>query len=490
MRALLVNPPYRRLRRAGAVYFPIGLGYLAAVLEKAGHEAKIYNGEVPQSREENESGKYKGGDFSYIMSTHGVYLKNLEDDNFFVWQEFKKSLDDFRPDMVGVSVRTPMFGSAVKISRLVKEWNKNCPVVWGGAHPTILPEESTAIPEVDFSVRGEGEETILDLIKTLEAGMIPTGVMGVCYKSDGEVIINPIRGYIKDLDKLPFPARHLVFKEDLYPPDSFLDLMASRGCPFLCTYCSAHSMWGRNVRYRSVPNIIEEVAVLKNQYGCGYLRFIDDNLTLNRPWIEELCENMISRRFDLKWGCLTRATLIDEKLLKLMIKAECYRIDIGVESGSPGILKMMKKNINLDDVSRVDKLFGKYGIDWTAFFITGFPYETREDLAATAKFMKKINPYRIVLSNFTPYPGTEDYEKAKEMGTLPQKIDWSLLDHNSPDNFFMKNVGREEYQKFFQKLSDYVSSRNTRRIRGKEIYYLRHPFSLARKTVKFIKNRI
>ncbi len=155
-------------------------------------------------------------------------------------------------------------------------------------------------------------------------------------------------------------------------------------------------------------------------------------------------------------GLLNESDFNRRKTFKTYDKAGCYRIDIGVESGSPGILKMMKKNINLDDVSRVDKLFGKYGIDWTAFFITGFPYETREDLAATAKFMKKINPYRIVLSNFTPYPGTEDYEKAKEMGTLPQKIDWSLLDHNSPDNFFMKNVGREEYQKFFQKLSDYL----------------------------------
>ncbi len=173
-----------------------------------------------------------------------------------------------------------------------------------------------------------------------------------------------------------------------------------------------------------------------------------------------------------------------------MVKAGCYRIDIGVESGSSKILKMMKKEIKLDDVLRVDRLFDKYGIDWTDFFITGFPYETMEDLRMTADFMKRINPYRLVLSNFTPYPGTEDYERAKELGVLPTNIDWGLYDHNSPNNFFMKNVGRDEYQKFFNDLSNYVSLRNTHRIKGKELYYLKNPISLLRKIIRFVEKRI
>jgi radical SAM superfamily enzyme YgiQ (UPF0313 family) len=135
-------------------------------------------------------------------------------------------------------------------------------------------------------------------------------------------------------------------------------------------------------------------------------------------------------------------------------------------------------------------LLDKYGIDWTAFFITGFPYETMDDLQMTADFMKKINPYRLVLSNFTPYPGTEDYERAKELGVLPVNIDWGLYDHNSPNNFFMKNVNREAYQNFFNKLSDYVSLRNTHRIRGREFYYLKNPISLLRKIIRFVAKRI
>ncbi len=191
----------------------------------------------------------------------------------------------------------------------------------------------------------------------------------------------------------------------------------------------------------------------------------------------------------MKWGCLTRVNLINDELLKIMVEAGCYRADVGVESGSPRILKMMRKGITLEDVLRGDRLFDKYGIGWTAFFITGFPYETIEDLKATESFMKKINPYRIVLNNFTPYPATEDYERAKELGVFPKDMDWSRFSHHSPDNFFMKNVGREEYREFFRKLSEYVSLRNTHKIRGREIYYLNHPVSFFRKVKKFVQTR-
>ena len=503
----MVNPPYRRLMGVGSPYFPIGLGYLAAVLEKAGYEVKIYNGEVSRSSmphdmprgEEKSRYPHKGGDFSAIMSAHQLYLKNLEDKDFFVWQEFKKSLAEFNPDLVGITARTPMLNSAIKAGQLIKEWKKSCPIVWGGSHPTIMSEEIISRPEADFLVYGEGECSLLDLVRAIEGGQKDySNARGIYYKdSNGGVIKNEPREYIKNLDELPLPARHLVFKDDLYVPGAYADLMGSRGCPFLCTYCSAQSMWGRQLRYRSVADVIKEIKVLKNDYHCEIIRFIDDNLTLDRQWLEDLCQAIIDEKIDIKWGCLSRVNLIDENILKLMIKAGCYRIDIGVESGSPRILKMMKKEIKLADVLRADKLFDKYGIDWTAFFITGFPYETTEDLKMTADFMKQINPYRLVLSNFTPYPGTEDYERAEELGVLPfdfargkPQIDWGLYDHNSPNNFFMKNVGREEYYDFFNRLSDYVSLRNTHRIRGRELYYLKNPVSLLRKVARFVEKRI
>lgn len=490
MKILLINPPYRRLMGTGSAYFPLGLGYLAGVLEKEGHNVKIYNGEVPRNKKEYES-NHKGGDFKHIMSSHAEYLKNLKDKDFFVWKEFKKSLNDFNPDLVGITARTPMLSSALEINRLVKEWNKDCLTVWGGAHPTVLPDEIIAMPGVDFLVYGEGELSLADLAKTIEEKKDFSKVRGIYYKTaDGKIVKNPAREYISDLDKLPFPARDAVFEEDLYTAGARSDLMASRGCPFMCTYCSAQSIWGRKIRYRPIPDVIKEIKVLRDKYGCEIIRFVDDSITVVRPWIEELCHALIKENLDVKWGCLTRVNLLDEPLLKLMVKAGCYRIDVGVESGSPRILEMMKKSITLDDVLRAAKLLDKYGIDWTAFFLTGFPYETKEDLEATAKFMKKINPYRVVLSSFTPYPGTEEYERAKQMGVLPKNIDWGLFDHNSPHNFFMKNVNREEYRKFFRNLSDYVSLRNTSKIRGKEMYYLSHPISFLRKVVKFVKKRI
>ncbi len=491
MKILLVNPPYRRLGGVGSVYFPLGLGYLAAVLERGNYEVKIYNGEAPRSREEyDEIKNYKGGDFSGIMSHHEKYLKNLKDDNFFVWQQFKKSLNDFKPDIVGILVRTPMLISALKISRLVKEWNKNCIIVWGGPHATIMPEESMRQPEVDFLAYGEGEKTLLELVKTIESGGDFSGINGIYYKKEkGEIVRNQPREYLKNLNDLPFPGRHLVFDEDYYPEGSMPDLMGSRGCPFSCSYCSAYSLWGRNVRFRSVPNVIEEVKVLRDRYNCTTIHFVDDSFTCNPAWVKELCEALIREKLDVKWGCLTRVNLINDELLKIMVEAGCYRADVGVESGSPRILKMMRKGITLEDVLRGDRLFDKYGIGWTAFFITGFPYETIEDLKATESFMKKINPYRIVLNNFTPYPATEDYERAKELGVLPKNMDWSHFSHHSPDNFFMKNMSEKEYREFFRKLSEYVSLRNTHKIRGREMYYLNHPISFFRKVKKFVQTR-
>jgi radical SAM superfamily enzyme YgiQ (UPF0313 family) len=489
MKILLVNPPYRRLRGVGAPYFPLGLGYLATALIRAGHKVKIYNGEVPRSKEEHL--EYKGGDLSSIMSSYQQYVERLDDDDFSVWQEFRKSLREFEPDVVGISVRTPMLSSALKLNQFVKEWRSDCPIIWGGSHSTIMQEESMALSEVDYLVYGEGEKTIVELADAIEKNKDFSSIPGIYYKNEsGEVIKNNPREYVEDLDELSMPARDAVFDEDLYDPGTYADLMGSRGCPFLCSYCSAHSMWSRKVRYRSIPDIIEEVKILRNKYDCEIVRFLDDSFTLNRSWVEELCHALIKENLDLKWGCLTRVNLIDEKLLKLMIKAGCYRIDVGVESGSPRILKMMRKNISLKDVLIAAKLFDKHGIDWTAFFIVGFPYETREELQETADFMKKINPYRIVLSSFTPYPATEDHARAKELGVLPEKIEWGLLDHNSPNNFFMKNVGREEYQKFFSDLSEYVSLRNTSRIRGKGVFYLKHPITFFRKVVKFIKIRL
>lgn len=489
MKILLVNPPYRRLMGTGHAYFPLGLGYIAAVLEKAGHQVKIYNGEVPKKGETGPS--YKGGDFKYIMSAHEQYLNNLKDENFFVWNQFKKTLDDFKPEIVGVLVRSPLFNSALIINKLVKEWNKDCRIVWGGPHPTVAPLEVISMPEVDYIIYGEGEYTMLELVNSIEKNSDLSRVKGIYYKDiSGRIVKNSQREYIQNLQKLPLPARHLVFDDDVYAPGAYADLMGSRGCPYMCSYCSAHSTWGRKIRYRPAQDIIKEMKLMRDNYNCEIVRLLDDTLTVNRKWAEYLCNALIEENLDVKWGCLTRINLIDDKLLKLMVKAGCYRIDVGIESGSPRILKMMKKGITLEDVLKGAKLLDKYGIDWTAFFMTGLPLETKEDIEATAKFMKKVNPYRLVLSSFTPYPGTEEYERAKEAGVLPQNIDWGLYDHNSPHNFFMRHVTRDEYKKFFDNLSAWVSLRNTHRIRGKEIYYLKHPVDFARKMIKFGKKRI
>lgn len=245
MRILLIRPPYSRLKGMGqSPYFPLGLGYIAAVLRENGHEVAIYHAENPKSNAECVLPDADIG-FNFRSKSYHRYLDALKDDTHFVWAEVRETLRDYKPDMVGISLLSVEVGSSLKISQLVKEYSPNCYVLWGGLHPSFLTDESLSLPVVDFVIRGEGEYSTLELCRALENRTPLTQVESLSFKENGKIIHNPVRRAIENVDAIPFPARDAVLYPERFDFKSLGSMIVSRGCPFRCTFCSSRNFWDK-----------------------------------------------------------------------------------------------------------------------------------------------------------------------------------------------------------------------------------------------------
>jgi radical SAM superfamily enzyme YgiQ (UPF0313 family) len=466
MKILLVNPPFQRLKGIAQTYFPLGLGYLCAVLSSDKRvDAMIYNAETPNFSERLPFHiKYQD-----MLNLHNRYINSLQDDHHYVWQEIYEVIKDFNPDIVGISVMTAKYGSSLKISKIAKSVNKNCKVIWGGPHATVDSERVLENNAVDFVVRGEGEITLKDLIDLLVESKDNfrddlSRINGLSYKIDSKVFHNPDRAFIEDLDTLAFPEKEKVFFSNRYLPSSWGDIITSRGCPFNCGYCSAPNIWTYKVRYRSIQKILEEIDAIISKYNTKEFYFWDDNLTLNRDRTLKFCRLLKQNRMRISWGCTTRVDLLDDLIVKEMKQAGCSYISIGIETGSDRILKNIHKGISLEEVNLAVNLLNKYRLKYEAFFMVGFPEETQEDIKQTVNFMKQLKNAKICLSIFTPYPCTEQYEIARRYKLISESPDWSQFSHQSQANHFMKYITQEQFKKNIEEISSWVDKNNSRNI--------------------------
>lgn len=372
MNVLLINPPYHRLIKLKAIYFPTGLGYVAASLSNTDVKCFIYNGELPREKIEETANSH-----IYIWEHHNEYIYALQNPNHPVWRETEEVLLKIKPAIVGITVMSAKYGSALKISSIVKNLFPECKVAWGGPHPTIQPEEVIQESNVDFVIRGEGEEIFSQLCEALKNGDsgLLSDIKGLSFKKDNQTFHNPLAKHL-DIDGIPWPARDLVLEPELYTKETISKMIISRGCPFQCGFCSMQATMGRKVRRRNTDDIIKELKYLTKQYHPSFISFIDDTFTVNRNAVMELCEKIISEHILINWDCTTRADVLDEELISKMAKAGCVNMSIGIESGSPRILEYVNKGITLKQVKQVSSLLNKYGITWDAFFMIGFPQET------------------------------------------------------------------------------------------------------------------
>ena len=422
MRILLIRPPYSRLRGTGhPAFFPLGLGYLAAVLEQGGFEVYIYNMELDHGPSSTEIIADAEATFYQRSQGQKRYHEAVARDDHPVWQELQGVLATYKPDLVGISLLSVEVAAARKVSQVVKSWRPQGWVVWGGSHPTFLPAESLAYPEVDLVCRGEGEYTLLELCQTLAKGQTDLrGIEGISLKYQGELHHNPDRPLIANLDDIPFPARHRLLFYDDFDHKNLGSMICSRGCPWRCAFCSSRIFWQKRVRFRSAANMAAELQQARNTYGIRYIMLWDDAFTINRDIVLRYCQTVIDSGFKILWRTATRADLVTEELLARMKRAGCVKLEIGVETGSPRMQRRIRKDIDNADVVRAFELLKKEHIPAGAFFMAGFPEETIEDLERTFALMKSIPCQEIAFNIFDPMPGCELLDTSKIGLDIPQ----------------------------------------------------------------------
>lgn len=445
-KVLLINPPFYRLMNSHFNGLSLGLCYMASVLKNAGFHVGIYNADYLN-------------DTKYITQTdllenYENYKAILGNPSHPIWQEIRNVVEKFEPDLVGITALTGTYKSAEMIAEIVKNHDPKITIVIGGVHPMILPDEVTKNKMFDFVVRGEGENTFLEIAR----GEKKENILGLTYRDDnGFVVHNPERPFIIDLDTIPFPARDLYINETKSMDYGYI--MTGRGCPFQCTYCASKKIWNRKARFRSEQNVIDELKYVRATFGTRSFYFIDDTFTLDRKRAKKICQMIIDEGMDIEWICDTRVDTLDEELLILMKRSGCSRVKIGVESGSDRILKKIKKGITKDQIRRAVSLIRKVGLDFTIYLMIGFPTETDEEVHETIDFARELNPKYYSLSILAPYPGTEIYDDVIQSGITLPKEHWEYFFHQSKDMILTLNINKKTIDEFLSLNDDAGKSR-------------------------------
>lgn len=343
----------------------------------------------------------------------------------------------YSPDVVGITTTTPVFHRAIGLAKAIKLWAPNMPIVVGGPHINAAPVTSMLHDCFDYACLGEGELTFYELITTLARGGSADEVQGLIMRhSSGGVRFTPPRPPLMNIDLMPFPARQLL-NTKLYtslPTDvQFLPkftLLATRGCPFRCTYCD-HASEGEKYRTSSATYMADELEMLEKEFGAREIAFVGSTFTAKRSQAEELCHQMIDRHLKLKWTCSTRVDVVNEDILRLMKAAGCWSIRFGVESGNQNILNFIKKGITKEQVRNAVELCEKVGLHTKAFFMVGHPMETVETIEETIDFACSLPLTDITVQINTPLPNTHQYAHARKYGTI-STIDYSKYSFFTP----------------------------------------------------------
>lgn len=333
-------------------------------------------------------------------------------------------LSSIKPDLVSITVVTPQLDAALRTVRIVREKLPGAFVAIGGPHATVLPEETLEMSGADLVYSGEGERAF----EMLLGGMDPALVPGSCLRRNGSVLRVPGRLLVEDLDQLPIPDRSLFDMQRYFRSWYSMDrvdsglkgtsVMATRGCPFGCTFCqpTLSEIFGKKIRKRSPALIVEELEGLVADYGLTAFMFEDSTFILEKDWVHEICDRMMRSGLRLRWCCNVRADLLDADLLSHMKEAGLSKINMGVESASQRVLDdIYSKGITVDGVRRALALARSMGIMVQGYFMLGAPGETLEEMEQTIRFAAR-EPFDDALFDITtPFPHTELWNRTKHL---------------------------------------------------------------------------
>ena len=397
MKVTFLNPPQTnsKYKFLGVVAPSLGIGYMAAVLEKNNIDVDVL-------------------DASALELT---------------FDEIGEEILKRNPDIVSISALTPTIGVALDSADKIKQVKPDTIVVLGGYHPTFEFKSVLEEPSVDVVVRGEGEYTFLELVQTVESDGDLANVKGLAFhdENDGSLVLTPDREVIQNLDELPFPAFHLFPMEKykiLNITTNVATIITTRGCPMQCSFCSSAALHGHKLRRRSYENVVDEIEVRLRDQNIDTIAFMDDTFTLNKKFVKDFCAEIKRRNLKFWWGCTSRVDTLDEDLLQTMKDAGCITIFIGVESADQQMLEKMDKNITVSKTENAFKLARKVGIRSIASCVIGMPEDTKESIKQTIDFVKKLNPNYALYSLATPYPGTRFYTDTFKKNLITIK-DWS-----------------------------------------------------------------
>jgi len=382
MKIVLVRPSYNSY----IITPPLGLGYLSSILKQSGIQTVIID----------------------------ALMLGLSE------EELITAIKEENPDAVAITCLTAFNGEVVSLSRSLKALSMR--VIIGGVHPTFLPFRTLSDSGCDFVICGEGEIPLSRLIKN---NFNPKGIKGVYHQGNlkSENQKTEFAEIVENIDDLPFPDwEQMDPRKYAKAPHGLLVrhfpigvVIATRGCPYECTFCSSPNFCKRHIRFRSPENIVNEIEYLVKTYKIKEIHFEDDNLTLKRDHTERLCRLIIERSLKISWACPNgiRADKVDKELIKLMKRSGCYYFSFGVESASLEILKNIKKKISLDVIEKSINIANREGISTQGFFVFGLPGETKETIEQTIEFAGKTKLSRAQFAILDVLPGSELWDTLK-----------------------------------------------------------------------------
>jgi len=403
----LLSPPSRSINHYRP---PVALLYLAGYLEKNGFDVDIVDITLDN------------------QIRNKIFYQNIKKQLKQIEKEIINQVKQIHPDIVGITCYTPEYFEVLSLAKKIKKTNPNAKIVAGGIHPTFYPEDFTySRSPFDFVVLGEGEITLLDLVKNIDNQKKWPKIKSIAFfdQKSKKMVITPKRPLHEDLDELANPAYHKINMEYYTTANPYairgvftrcVYVLSSRGCPSSCTFCVAKKIRefsGSKIctRLRSPEHLFKEIKMLKEKYEIDSFYFIDDLFTLNKNQVKQFCRLVEKSRLRLIWGCSSKVTTVDYRTLKAMRDAGCVQIDFGVERGSDEALRLIKKGITVKIIKRVFVDCQRLGIRTFANMLVNLPQETEKDLDDILQLLNEIKATIVSVNIFTPYPGTEIFEE-------------------------------------------------------------------------------
>ncbi len=406
---------------------PLSILSIGAVLEAAGFEVSI-------------------------LDAHVYQLSEAE----VAWEIAQR-----RPRFIGITMMTSTAIVSHRIAQIAKEVDPKIVVVVGGVHPDAMPDETLRNRAIDYVVRGDGEYTMLEICQ----GRRPEEILGLSYCKEGRPVHNPARPLLIDLGQLPRYAYHLVPMHKYYPAVGAyrrlpaINMLMTRGCPGKCIFCNSAET---TLRTRPAAKVVDEILHLRERYGIREIQFYDDTFTVMKKNVLEFCRLMAEKKAGVTFSCFARTDCFNEEMARALKQAGCHQVMFGVESGSPNILKILRKDIDLERTKGAVELAKRAGIEVRAAFIFGTPGETEETIEETLRYAIELDPDIAIFNITTPYPGTQLYAWAEENGSLLTKDWWdyelgnSIVDLPTLDRHAIRAMYDKAFRAFYNRPKIYL----------------------------------